>query len=131
MTTEVITVKVMDMFDVKDTDFFDLEEESFDTVIEPDIVFTGNIRFAKPFMIRGKVKGKIDATSDLVVDSGAAVEADIKADRVLIRGSVKGNVTAKKLVFVTATGSLNGDIVSEQVVLEPGSAFSGKCTMVK
>jgi cytoskeletal protein CcmA (bactofilin family) len=119
------------MFDVKDTDLFDLEEESFDTVIEPDITFTGNIRFAKPFMIRGKVKGNIDASSDLVVDSSAVVEADIKADRVLIKGKVKGNVAAKKMVFVTATGSLDGDITSEQVVLEPGSIFSGRCTMVK
>jgi cytoskeletal protein CcmA (bactofilin family) len=119
------------MFDVKDTDLFDLEEESFDTVIEPDIVFSGNIRSAKPFMIRGRIKGKIEATSDLVVDSSAVVEADIKADRVLIKGKVKGNIAAKKMVFVTATGSLDGDITSAQVVLEPGSVFSGRCTMVK
>ena len=119
------------MFDVKETDLFDLEEEAFDTVVEPDITFTGRIRFAKPFMIRGNVKGSIDATSDLVVDSGAAVEADIKADRVLVKGKVKGNVVAKKIVFVTASGSLDGDITSAQVVLEPGSAFTGRCTMVK
>ena len=119
------------MFDVKDIDLFDLEDEAFDTVIESDIAFTGSIRFAKPFMIRGKVKGSIDATSDLVIDSGAYVEADIKAFRVLVKGKVKGNVAAKKLVFVTATGSLDGDITAEQVVLEPGSTFTGKCTMVK
>ncbi|MBP3710727.1 MAG: polymer-forming cytoskeletal protein [Treponema sp.] len=119
------------MFDVKDTDIFDLEEEAFDTVVETDILFTGSIRFAKPFMIRGKVKGSIDATSDLVIDSGAVVDADIKANRVLVRGSVKGNITAKKIVFVTASGSLDGDIISEQVVLEPGSTFTGRCTMVK
>ena len=84
------------MFDVKDMDLFDLEEEAFDTVIEDDITFTGSIRFTKPFMIRGKVKGSIDATSDLVIDSGASVEADIKALRVLVKGKVKGNVAAKK-----------------------------------
>jgi len=44
---------------------------------------------------------------------------------------VKGNVAAKKMVFVTASGSLDGDITAEQVVLEPGSTFTGKCTMVK
>ena len=33
------------MFDVKDIDLFDLEEEAFDTVIESDIAFTGSIRF--------------------------------------------------------------------------------------
>ena len=29
------------MFDVKDTDFFDLDDSSFDTIVEDDISFTG------------------------------------------------------------------------------------------
>lgn len=119
------------MFDVKETDFFDIEDEAFDTVIEPGIKFTGNIKFVKPFMIRGKVNGRIDATSDLVVDSGAEVNADINAVRVLVKGKVRGNIQAKKLIFVSASGILDGDISAEKVVLEPGSTFSGRCRMVK
>ena len=119
------------MFDVKDTDFFDMEDEAFDTIVESDISFTGNIKIKKSFMIRGKVNGSIDSVSDLVVDSDAVVNADIKAERVLIRGKVKGNVVGNKLIFVTASGSLDGDITTGKVVLEPGCNFSGKCTMVK
>ena len=96
-----------------------------------NVYFTGNIKFIKPFMIRGKVNGKIDATSDLVIDSCSEVNADINAVRVLIKGKVHGNVTARDLVFVSATGILDGDITSKRVVLEPGSTFSGRCTMVK
>ncbi|MBQ9207008.1 MAG: polymer-forming cytoskeletal protein [Treponema sp.] len=117
------------MFDVKDSDFFDVEEEDFDTILANDIAFRGTIRFKKPFMIRGTVIGSIDATSDLVVDTNASVTAEIAASRVLVRGKVEGNITAKDVVFVTASGSVNGDIVSKQVVLEPGSHFSGNCTM--
>ncbi|MBQ9630025.1 MAG: polymer-forming cytoskeletal protein [Treponema sp.] len=119
------------MFDVKDTDMFDLEEEVFDTIIDRDIFFSGNISFAKPFMIRGKVNGKIDAVSDLVIEKDAKVEADINVNRVLVRGYVKGNIHAKELVFISSTGSVDGDITSLQVVLEPGSTFTGKCTMEK
>ncbi len=119
------------MFDVKDTDFFDLEDASFDTIVEDDISFTGNIKLQKTFMIRGCLNGNIDSTSDLVVDTGAVVNSDIKANRVLIRGKVKGNVIGKKLIFVTSSGSLDGDITTEKVVLEPGCNFTGKCTMVK
>ena len=81
-------------------------------------------------MIRGKVNGSIDSVSDLVVDSDAVVNADIKAERVLIRGKVKGNVVGNKLIFVTASGSLDGDIKTQKVVLEPGCVFTGKCTMI-
>ena len=117
------------MFAVKDTDFFDVEEEDFDTILAPDIAFRGTIRFKKPFMIRGTVTGSIEATSDLVIDSNGIVTAQITASRVLVRGKVEGDITAKDLVFVTATGSVSGDIISKEVVLEPGAHFSGKCTM--
>lgn len=119
------------MFDVKETDFFDIEDAAFDTIIEKGIKFSGVIKFVKPFMIRGNVNGKIDATSDLVVDTGAEVNADINAVRVLVKGTVHGNVSAKKLIFVSSSGILDGDITAAQVVLEPGSTFTGKCNMVK
>lgn len=119
------------MFDVKDTDLFDLEEEEFDTVLAPDIAFSGTIHFTHPFMIKGRMDGVIDAVSDLVIDSNAEVQANITADRVLIRGKVTGNITGKKLIFITATGSVTGDITTAQIVLEPGCSFSGKCSMLK
>ena len=117
------------MFDVKDTDFFDLEEEDFDTILASDITCSGKIKFTKPFMIRGNVNGSIEATSDLVIDSNAVVNAGISASRVLVRGKVEGNINGQDLIFVSSTGSVNGDISAKQVVLEPGSHFSGKCTM--
>ncbi len=119
------------MFEVKDTDFFDLEEDDFDTVLASDIAFSGTISFVRPFMIKGKMDGSINATGDLVIDTDAVVKADIKAERVLVRGTVTGNINARELVFVTSHGSVSGDITSEKVVLEPGSMFSGRCTMLQ
>lgn len=119
------------MFDVKDTDFFDLDDDAFDTIVEDDIAFTGAIRIKKTFLIRGKVNGSIDSSSDLVVDTNSIVNADISAERVLVRGKVRGNVVGRKLIFVTSTGSLEGDITTEKVVLEPGCNFAGKCSMIR
>ena len=119
------------MFDVKETDLFELEDEDFDTVMESDIKFSGSIKFTKPFLIRGTVNGTISATSDLVIDTMAKVKADIETNRVLIKGIVTGNIIGKKIVYVTSTGSVEGDITAAQVVLEPGSSFTGKCTTVR
>lgn len=118
------------MFDLKDSSPFETEEEDFDTVMASDISFTGNIKFTKPFMIKGKMNGNIEATSDLLIDVDAEVHAkSIVADRILIRGTVTGDIKGYKLVYVTSSGSVEGDITSAQVVLEPGSVFSGRCTM--
>ena len=114
------------MFEAKESIQFDADEEDYDTVIANDIIFTGTVRFSKPLMIKGKISGKIDATSDLYVDQGAVVTADIVAERVLVNGNING----RKLVYVASVGSVNGDIIAPQVVLEPGSNFSGKCQMV-
>ncbi len=117
------------MFELKDSMPFETEEDDFDTVMASDITFSGKIKFTKPFMIKGKMNGNIEATSDLLVDLDAEINADIVADRVLVRGKVKGNVNGYKLVYVAASGTVIGDIKSAQVVLEPGSTFSGKCSM--
>ncbi len=119
------------MVDAKNNDLFEREDNDYDTYVASDIKFSGTIKFEKPFIVKGQISGSIEATSDLVVDTGAVVNADISADRVLIRGTVTGNINGTKVVFVTSSGSVSGDITSAQVVLEPGSNYTGRCTMVK
>ncbi len=117
------------MVDINDNDLLDLDEEDYDTVLAPDIDFSGTIEFAEPFMIKGRVTGRIEATSDLMIDSDATVKADIHASRVVIKGEVVGNVTADRMVHVFSSGKLTGDVTAPEVVLESGCFFSGICTM--
>lgn len=37
------------------------EDEDFDTILSSDIDFSGTLTFDKPFLIRGRVTGEIDA----------------------------------------------------------------------
>lgn len=112
-------------------DLLDLDEEDYDTVLAPDIFFSGTIEFKKPFMIKGMVEGKIISDSDLSIEQGAVVKADIKADRVVIKGSVEGNVTASATVHVFSCGKLDGDVTAQEVILDSGCFFNGVCTMTK
>ena len=114
-----------------DSGVFDLEEEDYNTVLASDIDFEGVIEFSDPMMIKGKVTGTINATSDLFVDEDAEVTADIRASRIVIKGKVKGNVTAEKIVRVLSSGSLTGDVSAPEVVLDTGCFFSGRCTMTR
>jgi cytoskeletal protein CcmA (bactofilin family) len=108
-----------------------LEDDDFDTVLSPDIDFTGNLNFEKSFLVRGKVNGIIDAAGVLLIDEQAKVEADIKAGRVIIRGTVKGNITATVRVEITLTGSLEGNINAPEINMESGCLFNGKCSMTR
>jgi cytoskeletal protein CcmA (bactofilin family) len=108
-----------------------LNDEEFDTILAEDIEFDGVLNFEKPFLIRGKLSGQIDARSLLVIDEGAVVEADIKTSALVIRGTVKGNVTASERVEVTVTGKLTGNVRAPEILMETGCVFNGLCTMTK
>ena len=108
-----------------------LEDEDFDTILSPNIFFSGTLAFEKPFLIRGKLSGEIQAKGMLVVDEEAVVEANIRASRVIIKGSVKGNVTATEKVEVTVTGKLVGNVTAPEILMETGCTFNGQCTMTE
>ena len=114
------------------TDVFNdfMEDADFDTILSADIDFTGTLHFEKPFLIRGRVSGEINATGLLVIDENAVVNANIRALRVLIRGHVKGDVTAVEKVEVTLTGTLAGNVTAPEIYMETGCVFNGRCTMV-
>ena len=107
-----------------------IEDSDFDTILSPDIDFTGTLCFEKPFLIKGKVSGEINATGLLVIDENAIVNANINALRVLIRGQVKGDVTAVEKVEVTNSGKLAGNVTAPEILMETGCVFNGRCTMV-
>jgi cytoskeletal protein CcmA (bactofilin family) len=108
-----------------------LEDEDFDTILSPDIEFSGALNFEKPFLIRGRVSGEIAAQGLLVIDEEAVVDANINASRVIIRGSVKGDVTAAEKVEVTITGRLVGNVSAPEIFMETGCVFNGRCTMTE
>jgi len=107
-----------------------MEDTDFDTILSADIDFSGTLIFEKPFCIRGRVSGEINATGLLVIDENAVVNANIHALRVLIRGQVKGDITAVEKVEVTVTGKLAGNVTAPEIYMEAGCIFNGRCTMI-
>jgi cytoskeletal protein CcmA (bactofilin family) len=114
---------------VNDTQNDNLDDDDFDTILSEDIDFKGVLHFEKSFLIKGKLEGDIDARGILLVDAGAEVIADIKADRVIIRGSVTGDITARRKVEVTFTGKLMGNVHAPEIQMEAGCVFNGQCRM--
>lgn len=103
---------------------FSTDEDDYDTVLKSDVTFRGAITISKPLMIKGKVSGTIDAAEDLLIDTGAEINADISANRVMVLGKITGNVTGKSFVQVASSGSVLGDITAPHLVLEGGEGAS-------
>jgi len=106
-----------------------LSDEDFDTILSQDIDFSGTLNFEKPFLIRGKVTGEINARGLLLVDEDAVVNANINTSKVIIRGHVKGDIIASEKLEINATGTLEGNVTAPEVFMESGCVFNGRCKM--
>jgi cytoskeletal protein CcmA (bactofilin family) len=112
-----------------DVQFSPVDEDLLDTILAEDVDFSGTLVFKDPLMIRGKVSGRIESSSDLYVDEKATVEADIRAHDVSIRGRIRGNIQASGRVELYACCHVEGDILAEEVSMESGCYYRGACTM--
>jgi cytoskeletal protein CcmA (bactofilin family) len=106
-----------------------IDEEQLDTVIAADVEFLGTMTFKKPLMIKGRVSGSIRSESELYIDEGASVEADIEAVVVSVKGSVKGDISARERVDLFATSVVEGDVTAPKVTMETGCRLNGACRM--
>ncbi|MDR0568308.1 MAG: polymer-forming cytoskeletal protein [Spirochaetaceae bacterium] len=106
-----------------------LEDKDFATILAEDIDFSGTLSFEKDFLVRGKLKGTVEAQGLFMVDTGAVVEADITAPKVIVRGLLTGNVTAGKGIELASTGTVKGNIDTPVLSMEAGCVFNGLCSM--
>jgi cytoskeletal protein CcmA (bactofilin family) len=100
-------------------------------VLGTTAVLEGFLRFKETLCIRGKFKGTIGATGSLIVDKGAAVEADyISVSSLTVYGSVSGQVRAVDKVDLLPGSSLKGDITAGRLRIADGVLFEGHCSML-
>jgi cytoskeletal protein CcmA (bactofilin family) len=93
------------------------------TKIVGDISTEGDIR------IDGDLKGNIRAKGRLVVGASGKIEGDITCRNIEISGEVKGKIAVAELLAMRATSKIQGEIMTAKLSVEPGSVFSGTCTM--
>ncbi|NQU51545.1 MAG: polymer-forming cytoskeletal protein [Bacteroidetes bacterium] len=93
------------------------------TKIKGDIIANGDIR------IDGDLAGNISAQGRLVVGPKGKIEGEIDCNNIEISGYIKGKVTARELLTMKSTSKIEGDISAGKLSVEPGSEFTGTCSM--
>jgi cytoskeletal protein CcmA (bactofilin family) len=95
--------------------------------IGKSLVVQGKVISTEDLTIDGRVEGAIElGDHSLTIGAGAAVEADLIAQRIIICGAVTGNVLANETVDLRATGSVEGDITTPRLVMADGATIKGR-----
>lgn len=99
----------------------------FSTVLGPDAVFKGQLQFEKGVRLLGRFEGEISSSGQLVIENGANLTGDVKADMIRIDGNVKGNLDAKQKVELTSSARVEGDLQSARLEVAEGAVLIGRC----
>jgi len=104
-----------------------LDERRMSAWIGKSLVVQGKVISTEDLTIDGRVEGAIElGDHSLTIGVGAAVEADLIAQRIIICGAVTGNVLANETVDLRATGSVDGDISTPRFAMAEGATIKGR-----
>lgn len=93
------------------------------TKIKGDVISSGDIR------IDGELTGNISTKGKLVVGPNGKITGEVDCINVEVSGFIKGKVNASELLNMKSTSQIEGDIIAGKLSVEPGSLFTGSCTM--
>jgi cytoskeletal protein CcmA (bactofilin family) len=93
------------------------------TDIKGDIIATGDIR------IDGTLTGNIEAKGRLVIGPKGKVEGEINCNNIEVSGIIKGKIIVQELLNMKVSAQIFGDIIAGKLSVEPGSVFTGNCSM--
>ena len=101
------------------------DEDEIDTILAPDIEFSGTISTTKDLLIKGRVSGSITCGEDLYISEEAVVSAEVKARRVIVRGAFEGSAQAAESIQILAGSRVGASLAAPEVVVEEKEHFTG------
>ncbi|NCN05961.1 MAG: cell shape determination protein CcmA [Spirochaetales bacterium] len=107
-----------------------IDEAEIETIIGEDIEFSGTLTLDHPSLIKGKVDGTVNSTSDVYIHQAAAIDAHLTSLTLSVKGTLSGTVKASKRIELYQSGTLSADIETPDLFIQSGSLFNGRCTMV-
>lgn len=98
-------------------------------IISEGTLIKGDISAGSDIRIDGELVGNINANGRIVIGPKGKVEGEVHCNNVEISGCIKGKIVVSELLTLKATACIIGDIIAGKLSVEPGSTFTGTCSM--
>jgi len=89
----------------------------------------GEIRCESNIRIDGSFKGNLTTKGRLVIGPAGLIDGTISCQNAEVEGVLKGKIQVQQLLSLKGSARVEGDIITDKLSVEPGSSFSGNCTM--
>ena len=104
----------------------EMETRRTESVITNELTIEGKIEGSGNVRIAGKFKGEVNVQGNLVIEQGAMVTANVRAQTITIAGQLEGNIEGAVRVELLESGVLTGDVMADSLTVAAGSRMRGK-----
>ncbi|MEM9305541.1 MAG: polymer-forming cytoskeletal protein [Pseudomonadota bacterium] len=103
-------------------------EGGIDTLIGPETVITGDVRFRGGLHVDGKVEGSVTSDGDglLVISDQGTVAGTIEVSTVIVDGTVDGDIRATEKVELREHARMTGNIRYSSIQMAFGAQVNGE-----
>ena len=105
------------------------------TLIDKDIVISGDTTYTGGIRIDGKIKGNLKVHGDegslLIMGYGSTITGDVEVEKAIINGEINGNVKCNDYLELNTNAIVNGSIEYDIIEIHEGSKINGNLKFIK
>tara|TARA_B110000483_G_scaffold90528_1_gene111809 strand:+ start:138 stop:578 length:441 start_codon:yes stop_codon:yes gene_type:complete len=105
------------------------------TLIDKDIVISGDTSYTGGIRIDGKIKGNLKVHGDegslLIMGYGSTITGDVEVEKAIINGEINGNVKCNDYLELNTNAIVNGSIEYDIIEIHEGSKINGNLKFIK
>ncbi len=104
-------------------------EERTRIAVGRNITVSGRLVFQEPVRIEGCFRGEVSSVDLVVIASGALVEGNVRAPRLLILGELRGNVSGAARLVLGPSARVHGRVETRHLTVCEGAFLNGDIRM--
>ena len=105
------------------------------TLIDKDIVISGDTSYTGGIRIDGKIKGNLKVHGDegslLIMGYGSTITGDVEVEKAIINGEINGNVKCHDYLELNTNAIVNGSIEYDIIEVQEGAKITGDLKFIK
>ena len=105
------------------------------TLIDKDIVISGDTTYTGGIRIDGKINGNLKVNGEegslLIMGHGSKITGDVEVEKAIINGEIDGNVKCNDYLELNTNAIVNGSIEYDIIEVHEGSRINGILKFIK
>ena len=105
------------------------------TLIDKDIVISGDTTYTGGIRVDGKIKGNLKVHGDegslLIMGYGSTITGDVEVEKAIINGEINGNVKCHDYLELNTNAIVNGSIEYDIIEVQEGAKITGDLKFIK